>query len=89
MKKILMINENTVIKLYDQFRWECGTATHEEIITKVIDEIIIKLSKAKHEHPIKDLFLSEEDHGPYYELIHFTFNTLNSHVKMKRINNET
>ena len=78
--KILMINENTVIKLYQAYEWE-DKYDQTEITTLVIDKIMAKLSKTSKPHPLKELFLSDEDRGPFYELVHFTFVTIANYKK--------
>ena len=76
-----MITENTVIKLYEQFLWE----GHEQrvICTMIVDDIVAKLSKTNKPHPLKELFLSEEERGPFYELVHFVFSTVEEYAKTK------
>jgi len=79
--KLLMITENTIIKLYEKFLWE--GYSEREICVLVVDDIIAKLSKSSKPHPLKELFLSKTDKGPFYELIHFVFSTVENYVKMK------
>jgi len=81
MTKVLMITENTVIKLYEQFVWE----GHEqrEICTMIVNNIVAKLSKTKKPHPLKELFLDEEDRGPFYEMVHFVFSTVEDYAKTR------
>ena len=81
-----MINENTIIKLYEKIVWSEGKLYDtEEISTLIIDEIIYKLSKNTKQHPLKDLFLDINNRGPFYGLVHFVFCTVDKHVKQKQL----
>jgi len=80
---MLMITENTIIKLYKEYVWE--EIEQDDVCTKIIDHIIAKLSKTDKPHPLKELFLDEDNRGPYYSLIHFVFQTVEEHVKKDTI----
>lgn len=81
MAKLLMINENTVIKLYEGL--VCTGAEQHEICTMVVDEILAKLTKTDKPHPLKELFLDQDDRGPFYEMVHFVFSTIDTYAKSK------
>jgi len=79
--KMLMITENTIIKLYEQFVWE----EHDDIAIAVmiVDHIKDKLTNAKKKHPLTDLYTNADDPGPFYELVHFIFSTVENYVKTR------
>jgi len=79
MTKVLMINENTIIKLYEQFVWNGHTDL--EICAMIVDEILFKLKKTNKPHPLKELYLDKENKGPFYELVHFVYSTIEAYTK--------
>lgn len=80
-RKLLMITENTVIRLYEKHLW--NGYDDITISVMVVDEIIKKLTQTKNEHPLRDLYTSEEDKGPFYELVHFVFSTIEDYAKTR------
>jgi len=81
MSKLLMINENTIIKLYNQFVWKDHNHTNAELSALIVTEILFKLKKTKKPHPLKELFLDDEDQSPFYEMVHFVYSTVEDYAK--------
>ena len=76
--KLLIITENTIIKLYIQHK--SPKLTQAEICTLIIEDILAKLTKTNKPHPMKDLFLDKTNRGPFYELVHFVFSTVEDFI---------
>lgn len=81
MTKILMINENTIIKLYNKLVWD--GCTDLEISCKIVNEIRSRLANSKSNHPLKTLYTQElgSESGELYELAHYVYSTVEDHVK--------
>ena len=88
-KPLLMITENTIIKLYEKNVWDESIVDKTEICTVIVDEIINNLSKTNKPHPLKELFLDENNRAPFYELVHFVFNTIERYIITTGTKHET
>lgn len=78
---MLVIAENTVITEYNKIDAELDDVAKCII---VIDSIKHKLSNTKKSHPLKELYTNADNPGPFYELVHFVFCTIENHSKKKQ-----
>jgi len=78
-----MITENTIIKLYSEYAGD--DLSHGDICTKIVDGIVTRFTKTNKYHPLKELFINEEERVVFYELVHFVFSVVETHRKRRKV----